>query len=166
MRKVSVLLDLARKHFGFMYNGLIHAHSGLRWVALLLLVATIVDSLVRMYRPFKENERKLALFTLISLHTQLIIGLILMFVGERAKAYFAAGDIMKNSVSRFFLVEHTVGMLLAIALVTVGYSRAKRQSEHWSKHRMIFFYYTAALLLILVSIPWPFRSIAAGSGWF
>jgi membrane-associated HD superfamily phosphohydrolase len=149
-----------------MYNGLLHAHSGLRWIALLLLIITIVDSLVRMYRPFKENEKKLALFTLISLHTQLLIGVILYFVSPRISDYIEKGDIMKNADSRFFMVEHFALMLLAIILVTVGYSRAKRQSEHWTKHRMIFFYYLTAFILIMISIPWPFREIAAGRGWF
>lgn len=149
-----------------MYNGLLHAHSGLRWIALLLLIITIVDSLVRMYRPFKENEKKLALFTLISLHTQLLIGVILYFVSPVISSYMERGHIMKNADSRFFMVEHFALMLLAIILVTVGYSRAKRQSEHWTKHRMIFFYYLTAFILIMLSIPWPFREIAAGRGWF
>ncbi|MBX7050654.1 MAG: hypothetical protein K1X54_01320 [Flavobacteriales bacterium] len=149
-----------------MYNGLLHAHSGLRWIALILLVITIIDSLVRMYRPFKENEKKLALFTLISLHTQLLIGVILYFVSPVIATYMERGLIMKNADSRFFMVEHAALMLLAIILVTVGYSKAKRQSEHWSKHRIIFFFYLSALIIILISIPWPFREIAAGRGWF
>jgi uncharacterized membrane protein len=149
-----------------MYKGLLDLHSALRWVALLLMIATIVDSLVRMYRPFKENERKLALFTLISLHTQLIIGAMLYFVSPVISDAIEKGHIMKNPIGRFFMVEHLALMLLAIIIVTVGYSRAKRQSEHWSKHRMIFFYYLTALLLILISIPWPFRLVGEGRGWF
>lgn len=149
-----------------MYTGLLHLHSALRWVALILLVATIIDSLIRMYRPFKENERKLALFTLISLHTQLLIGGVLYFVSPLVSSWMDAGHIMKNSVARFYIVEHFAGMVIAIALVTIGYSRAKKQSEHWTKHRMIFFYYLAAFILILLSIPWPFREVGAGRGWF
>jgi hypothetical protein len=57
-------------------------------------------------------------------------------------------------------------MLIAIALVTVGYSKAKKQSEHWSKHRIIFFYYFFAFIIILISIPWPFRLVGEGRGWF
>jgi uncharacterized membrane protein len=149
-----------------MYKGLLDLHSALRWVSIILILATIIDSLIRMYRPFKENERKLALFTLISLHTQLIIGALLYFVSPVISDAIERGDIMKNPVGRFFMVEHLLGMLIAIIVVTVGYSRAKKQSEHWSKHRMIFFYYLSAFLLILLSIPWPFRLVGEGRGWF
>jgi uncharacterized protein YacL len=149
-----------------MHTGLLHLHSALRWVVIILILATIIDSLVRMYRPFKENERKLALFTLISMHTQLLIGILLYFVSPIISGFMSRGDIMKHADSRFYIVEHLIGMLLAIILVTVGYSRAKKQSEHWSKHRIIFFYYLSAFLLILLSIPWPFRVIAEGRGWF
>lgn len=149
-----------------MHTGLLHLHSALRWVAIILMLATIIDSLVRMYRPFKENEKKLALFTLISLHTQLLIGILLYFVSPTIKGFVEAGHIMKTPVARFYIVEHLLGMLLAIVVVTIGYSRAKRQAESWAKHRMIFFYYLTAFILILLSIPWPFREAGAGRGWF
>jgi hypothetical protein len=149
-----------------MYTGLLHLHSALRWVAIVLLIATIIDSLVRMYRPFKENERKLALFSLITLHSQLIIGLFLYFISPVIASAIEAGHVMKNPIGRFYLVEHLLGMLIAIALVTVGYSKAKKQSEHWSKHRIIFFYYFFAFIIILISIPWPFRLVGEGRGWF
>lgn len=147
-----------------MMTGIQHTHSFLRWVVLALMIATLVDSLVRMYKPFNEADKKLALFTMISIHTQLLLGLILYFpflfnvleVGE---------PIMKNSINRFYLVEHFLGMAIAATVVTIGYTRAKRQSEKWAKHRMIFFYYLVGFILILASIPWPFRAIAEGRGW-
>jgi hypothetical protein len=147
-------------------KGLLDVHSALRWIGLILLIATIVDSVIRMYRPFKENERKLALFTLIAFHSQLLTGLILYFVSPTIKGFIQAGDIMKNSIARFYIVEHLLMMLLAIAIITIGYSRAKRQSESWAKHRMLFFYYLTAFLIILISIPWPFRIVGEGRGWF
>jgi FtsH-binding integral membrane protein len=149
-------------------NALLHAHSGLRWIVFILMLATIIDSAIRMYRPFKESERKLALFALISLHTQFLIGIILYIFSPTMRAIFGGHpeDIMGNSIFRFWVVEHPLMMLIAVILVTVGYSRAKRQSEHWAKHRMTFFYYLAALILILLSIPWPFREVGLGRGWF
>lgn len=147
-------------------TGINHIHSALRWLILILMLATIIDSLIRMYRPFKENERKLALFTLITLHTQVLIGFVLYFFSPRMKGFFAAGDIMKNAVSRFFVVEHLTGMLIAAILVTMGYSRAKKQAESWAKHKLLFYYYLFAFIVILVSIPWPFRQAGFGLGWF
>lgn len=151
-----------------MITGLVHLHSTLRWVVLILLLATIVDSLLRMYRPFNETDRKLALFTLISVHTQVLIGLVLYFAGGHVMNMISEGDVMKDGVSRFWVVEHFAGMIIAAIFITVGYSRAKRMSEKWAKHRMILVYYTVGLLLILLSIPWPWREAAKALnvGWF
>ncbi|MFZ4784764.1 MAG: hypothetical protein ACOYLH_04745 [Flavobacteriales bacterium] len=150
-----------------MITGLLHLHSALRWVVLILLVVTIVDSLIRMYRPVNETDKKLALFSLISVHTQVLIGLILYFFGEHVTNYIKAGYVMKESVPRFWVVEHLAGMILAAVFITVGYSRAKRMSEKWAKHRMIFVYYLVGFLLIMLSIPWPWREAAKalGVGW-
>lgn len=72
---------------------------------------------------------------------------------------------MKDKINRFYLVEHFLGMALASVFVTVGYVRAKRQEDKATKHRMIFVYYLVAFILILISIPWPFREVGAGRGW-
>lgn len=149
-----------------MLIGLQHLHNSLRWVVLVLLIVTLVDSLVRMYKPFNESDRKLALFTLIAVHTQLLIGLVLYFLRAGYWYDYSNGLIMKNPVARFWLVEHLLGMVIAVALITVGYSRAKRQSEKWAKHRMIFFYYLVGFILIMASIPWPFRLEGIAKPWF
>jgi uncharacterized protein YacL len=143
-----------------------HTHSALRWLIIILLLATVIDSAVRMYRPFKENEKKLALFALIVMHTQLLIGLVLYFVSPNMQGFFAKGGIMKDAVARFFVVEHLMGMVLAAVIITVGYSKAKKQAESWAKHKFLFYHYLFALLIILLSIPWPFRQAGANLGWF
>lgn len=150
-----------------MMTGILHLHSALRWVVLVLLVITIIDSLMRMYKPVNNTDKKLALFTLASVHTQIVLGLILYFFGEHMQEIFSQGEVMKNSVNRFWAVEHMAGMVLAAVFITIGYSRAKRQAEKWAKHRMIFAYYLVGLILILASIPWPFREAAKalGVGW-
>jgi len=74
------------------------------------------------------------------------------------------GNVMGDSMTRFYTVEHLVGMLIGIALVTVGYSRAKRQAELNKGWKSIGTFYLIGLLVILASIPWPFRNL--GAGWF
>jgi len=66
---------------------------------------------------------------------------------------------------RFYSVEHLAGMLIAIILITIGYSSAKRLKEDRLKFKKIFTFYLIGLILILASIPWPFRSELGGS-WF
>ena len=144
-----------------MYSGLVHAHSGLRWVALLLLVAAVVTAIGKWQNRsgYTDGNRKLYLFTLISVHTQLILGLILLFISP--KVNFSQ---LSDKFYRFYSVEHTAGMLIAILLITIGYSRSKRATDPTTKQRMVGIFYGLGLLLILASIPWPFRIV--GAGWF
>lgn len=144
-----------------MYSGLVHAHSGLRWVALILLLVAVVTAFNKRngFGSFSDGDRKLYLFTLISVHTQLILGLVLLFISPKVNF-----GLLSEKLYRFYSVEHTVGMLLAITLITIGYSKAKRVTEATTKHKQISVFYGLGLLLILLSIPWPFRII--GAGWF
>ena len=144
-----------------MYSGLVHAHSGLRWVALILLVAAVAVAIGKWQgrSGYTDGNRKLYLFTLIAVHTQLLIGLVLFFISPKVNL-----NLLSEKLYRFYTVEHTVGMLIAIVLVTIGYSRSKRATDAVTKQRLISIFYGIGLLLILASIPWPFR--IAGAGWF
>lgn len=145
------------------YNILRHAHSGLRWVALLLLVIVFVSALRRFLSKDKylEVDRKMGLYALIAVHLQLVIGLILYFISPKVQF---VSDTMQNSLLRFYTVEHLTIMLIAIALVTIGYSRAKRLPTDEEKFRAIMIFYGLGLALIIIGIPWPFRAL--GAGWF
>lgn len=144
-----------------MYSGLVHAHSGLRWVALLLLVAAVVVAIGKWQgrSGYTDGNRKLYLFTLIAVHTQLLIGLILYFISPKVNF-----NLLSDKLYRFYTVEHTAGMLIAIILVTIGYSRSKRATDAVTKQRLVGIFYGIGLLLILSSIPWPFRHL--GAGWY
>ena len=71
--------------------------------------------------------------------------------------------MMKDKVMRFFAVEHPTMMLIALGLITIGYLQAKR-NQNGLAFKKIFWYYLIALIIILVSIPWPFQQYT--SGWF
>ena len=146
-----------------MYQLLVHAHSGLRWFVLLTLIVAIVNSFGKTdgSRSFTNRDRRLALMALIFTHLQLILGLILYFISPLV---VFSGESMKNPVLRFYLVEHISLMLLAIVLITMGYSRAKRAIDEGKKFRNILVFYLIGLILILISIPWPFR--IENAGWF
>ena len=76
------------------------------------------------------------------------------------------GEVMKDPNSRFFVVEHFAGMLVAIILIHIGKAQAKKRIGDKAKHRRTLIFYLLALLIILASIPWPFRQVGAGSQWF
>ena len=142
---------------------MLHAHSGLRWLALIVIIYTIFNAYtgVKQARDFQKKDKMLGLMTLILFHTQLLIGLGLYFTS--AKVSFTSG-FMKDSLLRFFALEHPLMMLIAIALITVGYSKSKKANTDRTKFRKILIFYTIALILVLASIPWPFRDL--GAGWF
>ncbi|MCW9708675.1 cytochrome B [Fodinibius salsisoli] len=141
-----------------MYNILLHTHSGLRWLVLIALIVALFQTFSRRGTTGSIMETKSVLFTFILTHIQLLVGLILYFISP--KVVFGA-NTMSDSLFRFFTVEHLVGMLIAIVLITLGYSKAKKAEKPFNK---AFNYYIAAFILILLSIPWPFREL--GAGWF
>jgi len=141
-----------------------HAHSGLRWLLLAFLLIAIISHFVGRKKglSYNKNHKKYALFALILTHIQLVIGFILYFKGNK---HVFTEDTMSITNLRFYSVEHLAGMLIAIILITIGYSSAKRLKEDRLKFKKIFTFYLIGLILILASIPWPFRSELGGS-WF
>lgn len=137
-----------------------YAHSGLRWVVLILMILAIVNSLIS--RNYEKKHKMINLFAMISLHTQLLIGLGLYFISPRVKFF---DGWMKEAAYRFYGMEHLLGMIVAIVLVTIGRKMAEKQAIDIDKHKKIRTFYTIALVIIIASIPWPFRT-ALGGAWF
>lgn len=146
-------------------TGLLHLHSTLRWVALILLVVTVVGAL-RGGQSFTEGARKRGLFTMIALHLQLVFGFVLYFAGNNGVALFQQANVMKDSVLRFFAVEHMMGMVVGIVLGTLGHSLVKRTNGDQAKYRKQALFFGLALLVIVASIPWPFRPGFEAHRWF
>lgn len=145
-------------------EALIATHSGLRWIVLLLLVVTSFKAIAgclgkKSYLPL---DKKLASFTVMFFHLQVVIGFVLFFAN---KWHTLFGEMKEPSI-RFFTVEHTTGMLLAAALLTIGSAKAKRAGSDLKKHKVIAWMFTISLIIVLASIPWPFREMFASRGWF
>lgn len=148
-----------------MYSALTHTHSLLRWIALLAILVALFNALsgVVKKRPFSANDNRWSLITVITFHLQLVIGLVLYFT----EGWYQKWGEMADKSVRFFAVEHLLGMLVVIALVTIGRASGKRAASDLQKHRRHFTYFLLALLLAVANIPWPFREIiGAGKSWF
>jgi NADH:ubiquinone oxidoreductase subunit 2 (subunit N) len=139
---------------------LVRTHSGLRWIVLGLLVYALFNACTKK-DSYEKSDRLLNMLTMVSLHIQLVIGLILYFTSS--KVSFVEGW-MKSPSLRFYGMEHILLMIIAIVIVTIGHGKAKRAAENVKKHKTIALFYTIGLILILASIPWPFRNL--GAGWF
>ena len=139
-----------------------YAHSGLRWVALLLLIVAIFNALSSKGKgKYEKKDKMLNLFAMIVLHIQLLLGLILYFTSP--KVQFIEGW-MKVKQLRFYGMEHLLIMIIAIAVITIGRKKAENASNVAIKHGTIVKWFTIGLILILAGIPWPFRNL--GAGWF
>ncbi len=152
-----------------MYNGLLHTHNLLRWIILLLLLVALYKSFADRRAAFTTGHQKTGLFLMICCDFMLLIGLYQWITGPWGLKSIRANGmsaVMKEPVLRFFAVEHLVGMLIAISLVHIGYSYSKKAVPDAVKHRRTMLFYGLALLVILISIPWPFRDIGAGRAWF
>jgi len=147
-----------------MDTGLLHLHNLLRWVILILLLASILKSYSgwQQKKLFTAGDKKIWLFTLIAAHITLLVGLYQWLFGRYgliSKGLPEGTNIMKDKFYRFFLVEHPTGMIISIILITLGYGMAKKQVSDETKFKKAFWYFVIALLVILITVPWPFRQI-------
>lgn len=145
-----------------MYNGLLLLHSLLRWIILLVAIVAIYRSYSGMTagKPFTAGDKKVGLFLMIAAHTTLLIGLYQWIVGPWGLKNITSmgfGPVMKDPVYRFYAVEHLTGMLIAIILITIGRGVSKKNIPDAVKHKKTFWFFLIALIVILLSVPWPFR---------
>lgn len=153
-----------------MDTGLLHLHNLMRWVIIILLLLSLFKAFTGMQqkRTFSASDRRVWLFTLISAHITLLIGLYQWLWGRYGmlKVDLPEGEsIMKNKFFRFFWVEHPTFMILAIIMVTLGNGMAKKQVTDAVKFRRAFWFFFIALLMIMVAVPWPFR-VGIARPWF
>jgi L-asparagine transporter-like permease len=151
------------------YNALMHTHSAGRWIVLILLVFAILNSLIAGNRPYIRTDNRLGLLLTIAADLMLVIGIVLWFMGNYGYKQIQSlgmSEVMKNPATRFYVVEHLAGMLIAIILIHIGKAQGKKAISDRAKHRRTMIFYLLALLIILASIPWPFREIGVGRGWY
>ena len=152
-----------------MYIGLLHFHSLVRWILLLLMVVSVVKAFggQKSGIAYTDSDRKRTMFTMIFGHIQLVMGLVLYMVSPAVQAATAdMGAAMKDPILRFWAVEHVMMMVIAIVLLTIGNIKSKKASTDAAKFKTVAIWYGIALVLVLVTIPWPLRAVGAGRGWF
>jgi len=131
----------------------------MRW----LVCFGIITNLALAYYGYFANKR----FTLFNkifshvsvafVHIQFISGIVLYYNSELTSMFFADMKAsMSNLEVRYFSVEHTLLMFLAVILITVGSFKAKRIQGDKNKFKTLIIYFTLACILILAAIPWEF----------
>lgn len=138
---------------------LLHIHSFLRYVVLLLLIIVTFKSIGAYIgkRPFDAMDQKMGLFNLVGLHIQALLGFLIYFFVSPYVQF--SGETMKNAETRYWTVEHISMMLLAVILVTISRKKIKNATHDGQRHKLTFIYNGIALLLILVAIAMSKRGI-------
>ena len=140
-----------------MYNIIQKMHSGWAYLALLLLVIAVVNSIAGLItkKEFTAKDRKIAILGLIGTHTQLLIGLILYFISPNGiKTILELGMGGLTSESRLLALEHPLINVIAIALITIGWTKHKKLESSKTKFKTFSIFYGLGLILILSRIPW------------
>ncbi len=142
-----------------MYNTLQFIHSYWAYLTLLIIVLATLNALKGLFAntEFKPKDLRISLFALIVTHIQILLGLSLFIYSPNAMGAIKSvgmGEVMKNALLRFSTVEHPLIMIIAVVLITIGYSKHKKKDDANAKFKTISIFYTLALVLILSRIPW------------
>ncbi|WP_213520820.1 hypothetical protein [Nonlabens sp.] len=137
-----------------MYSILKSAHSGWAYLLLLVLLIAAINAISGYFgkKEFGNKDFSLALVGLIVTHIQLLIGLALYFTPENLGRW--EGFEMSNSPIRLLLIEHPLMMIIAVALLTIGYSKHKKKIVSNGKFKMLAIFYSLAFLVVLSRLPW------------
>ncbi|MBL4623769.1 MAG: hypothetical protein JKY42_01300 [Flavobacteriales bacterium] len=132
-----------------MLTGLLHAHSTLRWIVLVLMILAGIKSLIGWLNKssYEPIDDKLSLFTLIATHTQLLIGFGLYFMSPRVDFSNIA-----DGTTRYFTIEHAFLMILVAVLITIGRSKSKKKEEAVDKHKTVALFYLISLAIVVVTV--------------
>ncbi len=137
---------------------LILVHSYLRYFILIALIVVILKSLLGWLqnKPYGVWDNKLGLYLFIFTHMQLLVGLILYVTSDMVQF---SGAAMKNGTLRYWLVEHSIMMVIAIVLITMARITSKKMTSDVARHRRMVVFNVLALVIIIVAISMSGRGI-------
>ena len=132
-------------------------HSYFAYLVITILFLSTLRFLIRylLSKDYTPIDFRLALVTLITSHTQLLIGLFLYFISPKLSWWNNGfNSVISNPDYRLYLIEHPVINIIAIILITRGYSLHKKKRVSNSKFKTIAIHYLLGLVLLLYFIPW------------
>ncbi len=139
----------------------LYLHSLLRYAILIMAAVVAFQCLAGMLskKKFKKSNRLSALFLLIFCDLQLVFGLVLYYFKIIETGIYKSAGLMKDTYSRFFAIEHSLSMVIAIVLVHMGYNVAKKNMDDDRKFKRLFWCSFIALCLFMAMIPWQFKQV-------
>lgn len=137
-----------------MYNIIQHSHSGIMWLAVAMLVISVllgVLTLIKKEETTAAKWLKLFKFTKWAFYLQALLGIVLFFISPMVT--FSEG-FMKNEIARFYGMEHPLMMLIVVGLIATGMYKSKKKDTAIQKNKTVLIYFSIALVIVLAMIPW------------
>lgn len=140
---------------------IIYLHSIVRYFILLFALLSTILAVVSVLgkKDFRKNLRTSSLLLMIFCDLQLLLGLSLYYMRVIATGMFNGGDVMTDPGKRFWAVEHSFGMLIAIILVHMGYNFVKRTQNTEKMQKRVFWCVFVALVILVAMIPWEGKQV-------
>lgn len=132
-------------------------HSYWAYLVLIILIVAVVNAIIGLVqkKDFTDKDLRIGLFGLIVSHIQLLIGLAWYFMSPYFNQLTSnTSEVMKTKELRLLALEHPIMMILAIVLITIGWSKHKKKTESVAKFKTFVIFYGLGLLFILSRIPW------------
>jgi hypothetical protein len=145
-----------------LYSVVLTLHSILRWFVIFAALFAIIRALtgISFKRGWMQMDNRAGMWFTLFLDVQVLLGIILYFflspITTNALQNFGAA--MGNPATRFFTIEHGLGMLIAVVVAHIGRALSRKAPSPIQKHRRALIWFTLALLIVLAAIPWPFLS--------
>ena len=127
-----------------MYSTIKMLHSYWAYLVVIILFVAVINALIGLAgkKDYGPKDLRVSLFTLIVSHIQLLLGLILYFVSPMFELWSSMGsEVMKTASVRLYLVEHPLINIIAIVLITIGYSKHKTKLTSSPKFKTILIFY-------------------------
>lgn len=147
-----------------MYSLLLVLHSLTRWLVFAFLIYSIYRAWVgyTQKKAFSEADNAFRHWTATIAHIQLMIGMLLYTQSPVIKHFWTGPKTgLQNPDLTFYGLIHLILMLSAIVTLTIGSALAKRKSTDKEKHGTMLLWFSIALIIIFIAIPWPFSPLSA-----
>ncbi len=140
-----------------MYTTLLTLHSIVRWIILITFIYAIIRAFYGWLskKEFNKSDKIVLTVTASLAHLQLLLGISLYLISPIIRFFIHNFRFaVKLKEYRFFGMEHALIMLIAIVLITIGSSIAKRKKADAEKFKTIAIWYGLSMALILSAIPY------------
>ncbi len=144
------------------YTIVLFLHSYVRWLVVIAALIAVIGAWMGWSgkRSWTKGENMAGMLFTMFLDIQVLLGLILFAFLSPITTKIFSGSGFSDSLAQYFTWEHLLPMVAALALAHIGRARSRRAESDQAKFHQAAIFYTLAVVLILIAIPWPFLPVS------